>query len=56
MIKLCNQEIIEKIESQILEKSSNVILPTFKPITAYKNSPYDEESLMDSITGLMRDM
>ena len=56
VIKLCNQEIIEKIESQILEKSSNVILPTFKPISAYKNSPYDEESLMDSITGLVRNM
>ena len=56
VIKLCNQEIIEKIELQILEKSSNVILPTFKPISAYKNSPYDEKSLMDSITGLVKDM
>ena len=56
VIKLCNQEIIEKLELQILEKSSNVILPTFNPISAYKNSPYDEESLMDSITGLVRDM
>ena len=56
VIKLCNQEIIEKIELQILEKSSNVILPTFNHISAYKNSPYDEESLLDSITGLLKEM
>ena len=30
VIKLCNQEIIEKIELQILEKSTNVILKSFK--------------------------
>ena len=53
VIKLCSQEIIEKIESQILEKSSNVILPTFNPISAYKNSPYNEEFLLDSITALV---
>ena len=56
VIKLCNQEIIEKIELQILEKSSNVILPSFNPISSYKNAPYDEESLMDSITGLVKEM
>ena len=56
VIKLCNQEIIEKLELQILEKSSNVILPSFNPISSYKNAPYDEESLMDSITSLVKEM